>query len=103
MIMEDDHDLDLQIFRNNPNCNWEVSSSYKLQLPSAAPSIPISPAALSIPSSPSPQLPKSQVREAVEALVPLVPAGAAPAAWSPLFYTAPQGQQGVRYCAPQAC
>ena len=22
MIMEDDHDLDLQIFRNNPNCNW---------------------------------------------------------------------------------
>ena len=48
-IMEDDHDLDLQIFRNNPNCNWEVSSSYKLQLPSAA---------LSIPSSPSP---KSQV------------------------------------------
>ena len=30
MIMEDDHDLDLQIFRNNPNCNWEVSSSYKL-------------------------------------------------------------------------
>ena len=50
--MEDDHDLDLQIFRNNPNCNWEVSSSYKLQLPSAA---------LSIPSSPSPQLPKSQV------------------------------------------
>ena len=53
--MEDDHDLDLQIFRNNPNCNWEVSSSYKLQLPSAA---------LSIPSSPSPQLPKSQVQEA---------------------------------------
>ena len=51
--MEDDHDLDLQIFRNNPNCNWEVSSiSYKLQLPSAA---------LSIPSSPSPQVPKSQV------------------------------------------
>ena len=41
--MEDDHDLDLQIFRNNPNCNWEVSSSYKLQLPSAALSIPISP------------------------------------------------------------
>ena len=53
--MEDDHDLDLQIFRNNPNCNWEVSSSYKLQLPSAA---------LSIPISPSPQLPKSQVQEA---------------------------------------
>ena len=51
--MEDDHDLDLQIFRNNPNCNWEVSSSYKLQLPSAALSIP--------PISPSPQLPKSQV------------------------------------------
>ena len=52
--MEDDHDLDLQIFRNNPNCNWEVSSSYKLQLPSAA---------LSIPISPSPHLPspKSQV------------------------------------------
>ena len=82
--MEDDHDLDLQIFRNNPNCNWEVSSSYKLQLPSAA---------LSIPSSPSPQVPKSQVpspggREAVNAVVPLVPAGAAPAAWSPLFYAA---------------
>ena len=80
----------------------EVSSSYKLQLPSAAPSIPISPAALSIPSSPSPQLPNSQVREAVEAVVPLVPAGAAPAAWSPLFYTVcPTGStgEGVR-CAP---
>ena len=51
--MEDDHDLDLQIFRNNPNCNWEVSSSYKLQLPSAA---------LSIPSSPSPQVPSPKSR-----------------------------------------
>ena len=67
--MEDDHDLDLQIFRNNPNCNWEVSSSYKLQLPSAA---------LSIPISPSPQLPKSQVQEARRPWTPwcpLVPAG----------------------------
>ena len=63
--MEDDHDLDLQIFRNNPNCNWEVSSSYKLQLPSAA---------LSIPSSPSPQVPKSPSPggpEAVDAVVPV--------------------------------
>ena len=59
--MEDDHDLDLQIFRNNPNCNWEVSSSYKLQLPSVA---------LSIPSSPSPQLPKSQVQEAGKPWLP---------------------------------
>ena len=59
--MEDDHDLDLQIFRNNPNCNWEVSSSYELQLPSAALSIPISPS----PQVPSPKSqvpsPKSQV------------------------------------------
>ena len=59
--MEDDHDLDLQIFRNNPNCNWEVSSSYKLQLRSAALSIPISPS----PHLPSPKSqvpsPKSQV------------------------------------------
>ena len=94
--MEDDHDLDLQIFRNNPNCNWEVSSSYKLQLPSAA---------LSIPSSPSPQLPKSQVQEARRPWTPwrpLDPAGAAPAAWSPLFYAAAQGQQAAR-SAPQAC
>ena len=60
--MEDDHDLDLQIFRNNPNCNWEVSSSYKLQLPSAALSIPSSPSP-QLPISPTPQLPspKSQV------------------------------------------
>ena len=64
--MEDDHDLDLQIFRNNPNCNWEVStsSSYKLQLRSAA---------LSIPSSPSPQLPKSQVQEARRPWTPWCP------------------------------
>ena len=59
--MVDDHDLDLQIFRNNPNYNWEVSSSYKLQLPSAA---------LSIPSSPSPQLPKTQVQEAGKLWMP---------------------------------
>ena len=58
-----------------------VSSSYKLQLPSAA---------LSIPISPTPQLPSPGGREAVDAVVPLVPAGAAPAAWSPLFYAAPQ-------------
>ena len=56
MIIEDDHDLDLQIFRNNPNCNWEVSSSFKLQLPSAALYIP----AIS-PSPQSPPSPKSQV------------------------------------------
>ena len=61
--MEDGHDLDLQIFRNNPNCNWEVSSSYKLQLPSAA---------LSIPISPSPQVPSPGGREAVDSVVPLV-------------------------------
>ena len=58
----------LQIYRNNPNCNWEVSSSYKLQLPSAA---------LSIPSSPSPQLPKSQVQEALKLWMPWC-------CWSPL-------------------
>ena len=48
MIMEmRDQDLALQNFRynNNPNCNWEVRGSYKLQLDSAS--------ALSIPSSPS--------------------------------------------------
>ena len=137
MIMEDDHDLDLQIFRNNLNCNWEVSSSYKLQQPpSAALSIPISPTpqqpslspAPPISPSPSPS-PKSQVpspggQEArrpwtpwcplvpspagaapaggPEAVDAVVPAGAAPAAWSPLFYAALQGQHAVR-CAPQAC
>ena len=86
--------LDLQIFRNNPNCNWEASSSYKLQLPSGA---------LSIPISPSPQVPSLGGREAVMvAVVPLVPAGAAPAARSPLFYATPQGHQAVR-CAPQCC
>ena len=38
------HALVQQIFRNNPNCNWEVSGSYRqLQLDSAALSIPISP------------------------------------------------------------
>ena len=45
--MEDDHDLDLQIFRNNPNCNWEVSSSY-LQQPSLSP-------APHLPNSPTPK------------------------------------------------
>ena len=68
--MEDDHDLDLQIFRNNHNCNWEVSSSYKLQLPSAILSIPISPS-----PSPTPQVPSPGGREAVDAVVPLVPVG----------------------------
>ena len=68
MIMEDDHDLDLQIFRNNPNCNWEVSSSYKLQLPSAALSIPISPS----PKSQVPS-PKSQVQEARRPWTPWCP------------------------------
>ena len=94
--MEDDHDLDLQIFRNNLNRNWEVSSSYKLQLPSAA---------LSIPSSPSPQLPKSQVQEARRPWTPWT-------RWFPLvlhqqpghhsFMLPHRGQQAVR-CAPQAC
>ena len=41
----------------------EVSSSYKLQLPSAA---------LSIPISPTPQLPSPGGREAVDAVVPVV-------------------------------
>ena len=68
--MGDDHDLDLQIFRNNPNCNWEVSSSYKPQLPSAALSIPISPT----PQVPSP---KSQVQEAGKLWMPWC-------RWSPL-------------------
>ena len=64
MIMEDAHDLDLQIFRNNPNCNWEVSSSYKLQLHSSA---------LSIPISPTPQVPSPGGPEAVDAVVPAGP------------------------------
>ena len=53
LIMEgDQNDLALQILRNHPNCNWEVSDagSYKLQLASAALSIPLSPA----PQVPSP-------------------------------------------------
>ena len=98
MIMEDDHDLDLQIFRNNPNCNWEVSSSYKLHAATFS-----SPLPLSIPISPSP---KSQVQEAGKPWLPwcraLVPAGAALAARSPLLYATPQGHQAVR-CAPQCC
>ena len=100
MIMEDDHDLDLQIFRNNPNCNWEVSSSYiKLQLPSAA---------LSIPSSPSPHLPKVPSPKSRR------PGscgcrGAAGPRWSCtsslvptlfIFYADPQGQQAVRQACP---
>ena len=54
--------------------------------------------------SPAPHLPNSQVPSpgGPEAVVPLVPAGAAPAAWSPLFYAAAQGQQAAR-SAPQAC
>ena len=76
----DDHDLDLQIFRNNPNCNWEVSSSYKLHAATFS-----SPLPLSIPISPSPQLPSPGGRVAVVAVVPRAgsrcwSAGAAPAA-----------------------
>ena len=66
--MEGDHDLFLQIFRINHNCNCEVSGSYMLQLASAA---------LSIPSSPSLQLPKSQVQEAGKLWMPWC-------LWSPL-------------------
>ena len=57
--MEDDHDLDLQIFRNNPNCNWEVSSSYKQPSLSPAPQLPQAAATFSsplYPHSPTPQL-----------------------------------------------
>ena len=70
VIVEGDHDLSLQIFRINHNCNCEVSGSYMLQLASAA---------LSIPSSPSPQVPspksqvpspKSQVQEAGKLWMP---------------------------------
>ena len=51
MITESDHALAQQIFRNNPNCNyWDVLGSYKLQLDSAALSIPII-----LPKSPSPK------------------------------------------------
>ena len=66
--MEGDHDLSLQIFRINHNCNCEVSGSYMLQLASAA---------LSIPNSPSLQLPKSQVQEAGKLWMPWC-------RWSPL-------------------
>ena len=55
-----------------------------------------------VPISPKSQVPSPGGREAVVAVVPLVPAGAAPAARSPLFYATPQGHQAVR-CAPQCC
>ena len=42
VIMEGDHDLSLQIYRINHNCNCEISGSYMLQLASAALSIPSS-------------------------------------------------------------
>ena len=36
MIMESGHALAQHMFRSNhPNCHWEVSGSYKLQLDSA--------------------------------------------------------------------
>ena len=94
MIMEHDHDLDLQIFRNNPNCNWEVSSSYKLQLPSAA---------LSIPSSPAPQLPKSQVPspgvpEAVDAVVPAGPRWCCTSSMVITLLCCPTGSTGCPLC-----
>ena len=55
-----------------------------------------------LPISPTPQVPSPGGREAADAVVPLVPAGAAPTAWSPLLYTAPQRHQADR-CASQGC
>ena len=70
--------IDLQIFRNNPNCNWEVSSSYKLQRYLQQPSL-----------SPSPQVPSPKSRRPWTPWCPLVPAGAAPAAYSPHSFMLP--------------
>ena len=77
--MEDDHDLDLQIFRNFQIAIGkflEATSCSYLQQPSLSPSPQIPNPKSQVPS------PKSQVQEAGKPCMPcVVPAGSAPAAW----------------------